>query len=79
MPQTPLQNPKKQPQSTSRQIATQSSLKMILDWSTTCDKCLTLKELVAITTVIVDYVENGYSAEIGVRLENIQSYLEGEE
>ena len=79
MPQTPLQNPKKQPQSTSRQIATQSSLKMILDWSTTCDKCLTLKELVAITNVIVDYVENGYSAEIGVRLENIQSYLEGEE
>lgn len=79
MPQTPLQNPKKQPQSTSRQIATQSSLKMILDWSTTCDKCLTLKELVAITNVIVDYVENGYSSEIGVRLENIQSYLEGEE
>ena len=79
MPQTPLQNPKKQPQSTSRQIATQSSLKMILDWSTTCDKCLRLKELVAITNVIVDYVENGYSAEIGVRLENIQSYLEGEE
>ena len=79
MPQTPLQNPKKQPQSTSRQIATQSSLKMILDWSTTCDKCLTLKELVAITNVIVDYVENGYSAEIGVRLENIQSYLNGEE
>ena len=79
MPQTPTPTPKKQPQSTSRQIATQSSLKMILDWSTTCDKCLTLKELVAITNVIVDYVENGYSAEIGVRLENIQSYLEGEE
>ena len=52
MPQTPTPNPKKQPQSTSRQIATQSSLKMIFDWSTTCDKCLTLKELVAITNVI---------------------------
>lgn len=67
----------KQAQNTQRQIATQSSLKLVLDWSLSCDKCLSLKELVAITNVIVDYVETGYTAEIGTRLETIQSYLEG--
>ena len=63
-------------QSTSRQIATQSSLKLILDWSISCNKCLTLKELVSITNVMVDYVESGYSKEIGERLQTIQNYLE---
>lgn len=66
----------KQPQSTQRQIASQSSLKLVLDWGTTCNKCLTLKELVAITNVIVDYVESGYSKEIGERLEKIQEHLD---
>lgn len=60
-------------------IARQSQLKLVLDWSVSCNKCLSLKELVGITNVMVDYVENGYSAEIGTRLENIQSYLEDTE
>lgn len=76
MPGTPVPNPKKQPQNTQRQIATQSSLKVVLDWSNHCNKCLTLKELVAITNVIVDYVENGYSSEIGTRLDKIQDHLD---
>ena len=63
-------------QNTSRQIATQSSLKLILDWSISCNKCLTLKELVSITNVMVDYVESGYSKEIGDRLERIQNYID---
>ena len=63
-------------QSTSRQIATQSSLKLILDWSISCNKCLTLKELVSITNVMVDYIENGYTKEIGERLEKIQNYID---
>lgn len=58
-------------------IARQSQLKLVLDWSETCDKCLTLKELVAITNVMADYVMKGYSSEIATRLETIQSYLEG--
>ena len=59
-----------------RQIATQSSLKLVLEWSTSCEKCLTLKELVGITNVIVDYVENGYTAEIGKRLDTIQEHID---
>lgn len=63
-------------QNKDRQIATQSSMKLILDWSNSCGKCLTLKELVGITNVIVDYVENGYTAEIGKRLEAIQDHID---
>jgi hypothetical protein len=62
-------------QSKERQIAAQSSLKLINEWSTTCGKCLTLKELVAITNVIVDYVELGYSKELGNRLDIIEEHL----
>ena len=62
-------------QSKERQIAAQSSLKLINEWSHTCGKCLTLKELVAITNVIVDYVEMGYSSEIGKRLDTIEEHL----
>ena len=63
-------------QNKDRQIATQSSMKLILDWSNSCNKCLTLKELVAITNVVVDYVEMGYSKELGDRLDKIQEHLE---
>jgi hypothetical protein len=63
-------------QNKDRQIATQSSMKLILDWSNSCNKCLTLKELVAITNVVVDYVELGYSKELGDRLDKIQQHLE---
>lgn len=76
MPGTPMPNPKKQSQATQRQIASQSSLKLILDWSVSCNKCLTLKELVGITNVMVDYIEFGYSKEIGERLEKIQEHID---
>ena len=65
-------------QSQGRQIATQSSLKFVNDWATSCNQCLTLKELISITNVIVDYVENGYTKEIGQRLETIDNYLKNE-
>lgn len=63
-------------QSKDRQIATQSSMKLILEWGNSCNKCLTLKELVAITNVIVDYVDGGYTKEIGDRLDKIQDHLD---
>lgn len=63
-------------QNKDRQIATQSSLKIVLEWATTCNKCITLKELVGITNVIVDYVENGYSSELGKRCDAIQDHID---
>jgi hypothetical protein len=35
-----------------------------------------MKELVGMSVVLVDYVENGYSKEIGVRLETIQEHID---
>lgn len=64
------------PQNKDRQIASQSSMKLVLDWATSCGKCLTMKELVGMSVVLVDYVENGYSAEIGKRLEAIQDHID---
>jgi hypothetical protein len=57
-------------------IARQSQLKLVLDWAVSCNKCLTLKELVGITNVMADYVMTGYSKQIGDRLENIQDHID---
>jgi hypothetical protein len=57
-------------------ITRQSQIKLVLDWSVSCDKCLTLKELVSITNVMVDYIEGGYTKQIGERLDTIQDYLD---
>lgn len=63
-------------QSKERQIGAQSSLKLVQDWATSCGYCLSLKDLVGVSVVIVDYVENGYSKEIGERLTKIDNYLQ---
>ena len=57
-------------------ISRQSQLKLVLDWAVSCNKCLTLKELVGITNVMADYVMTGYSKQIGDRLENIQDHID---
>ncbi len=63
-------------QNKDRQIASQSSMKLVLDWATSCGKCLTMKELVGMSVVLVDYIENGYTAEIGKRLDAIQDHID---
>lgn len=65
-------------QNKERQIASQSQLKLVLDWATTNNTSLTLKELVSISVVLTDYVEMGYSKEIEGRLEKIDNYLKNE-
>ena len=62
-------------QSKDRQIMTQSQLKMAQEWSQSCGYCLELKDLVALSTVLVDYCENGYTKELGERLDKVQTYL----
>ena len=63
-------------QNKDRQIASQSRMKLVLDWAISCDKCLTMKELVGMSVVLVDFVENGYSKEIGDRLDKIQDHID---
>lgn len=65
----------KQQSTQQTQIVRQSSLKLMLEWSNTCNKCLTLKELTAMTEVLTEYVQYGYSKEIGERLDKIEQHL----
>ena len=60
---------------TGTSITRQSQLKLVSEWSKDCGVCLSLKDMVAITNVMVDYVENGYSKELGTRLESIDTYI----
>ena len=56
-------------------IVTQSQLKFVQDYSKQIGVNLTLKEMVGITNVMVDYCMNGYSTEIGKRLESIDKFI----
>jgi hypothetical protein len=79
MAQTPTQSPKKQPQSTGQQIATQSNLKLVVDYMKCCDKCLSMVEIIQITTVLNDFVENGYSKSLTERFEKIDQIIFGKQ
>ena len=61
---------------TQQSIIAQSSLKMSQEWANSCDLCLTLKDLVSVSVVIADFCENGYSKELGERLNNVDKYLQ---
>ena len=62
-------------QTTSQQIATQSNLKLVVEYMNACDKCLTMVEIVQITTVLNDFVENGYSKSLSERFEKIDQII----
>ena len=59
-----------------RQIVTQSQLKLVMDYSKQIGVNLKLKEVIGVTNVLVDYCMNGYSKEIGERLEAIDKFIE---
>jgi hypothetical protein len=54
---------------------TQSQLKFVQEYSKQIKVNLTLKEMVAVTNVLVDYCMNGYSKEIGSRLEAVDKFI----
>jgi len=56
-------------------IVTQSQLKFVQDYAKQIGVNLTLKEMVAVTNVMVDYCMNGYSTELGKRLESIDKFI----
>jgi hypothetical protein len=62
-------------QETQKTIATQSQLKFIADYARQLNINLTLKEMVGITNVMVDYCMDGYSTEIGKRLDAIDKFI----
>jgi hypothetical protein len=56
-------------------VVTQSQLKFVQDYSRQLNVNLTLKEMVGITNVMVDYCLNGYSTEIAKRLDAIDKFI----
>jgi hypothetical protein len=60
---------------TSQQIATQSNLKLVVEYMNACSKCLTMVEIIQITTVLNDFVENGYSKSLSERFEKIDQII----
>lgn len=63
------------PQTPQKQISTQSNLKLLVEYMKCREKCLSLIELVQITTVLNDFVENGYSKELIGRFEKIEEHI----
>jgi hypothetical protein len=56
-------------------ICRQSSLKILMDYTKMIGTPLTLKEVVGVTNVLVDYCINGYSKELGERLDRVDDAI----
>jgi hypothetical protein len=57
-------------------IVRQSTIKFVGEYCRVIGTPLTLKEIVGITNVLADYCLNGYSKEIGDRLDKIDSHIQ---
>ena len=62
-------------QKTQDSIVRQSTLKFVGDYCRMIGTPLTLKEVVGITNVLTDYCINGYSKELGERLDKIDNHI----
>jgi hypothetical protein len=56
-------------------IVRQSTLKFVGDYCKMIGTPLTLKEVVGVTNVLVDYCQNGYSKELGERLDRVDNAI----
>lgn len=57
-------------------IVRQSSLKFVQDYQRTIGTPLTIKEIMGITNVIVDYCQNGWSKDLSDRVEKIDTFIQ---
>lgn len=57
-------------------IVRQSTLKFLGEYCRIIGTPMTLKEIVGITNVLVEYCQEGYSKELGDRLEKIDQHLQ---
>jgi hypothetical protein len=63
-------------QKTQQSIIRQSQMKLCVDYCRMIGTPMTLKEIIGITNVLVDYCENGYSVELGQRLDKIDQHIQ---
>lgn len=58
-----------------KQIIRQSQLKMSLDYFNSCNICPTITDLIKTTTMLEDFVINGYSKELVSKFEKLDGYI----
>jgi len=58
-----------------KQIIRQSQLKLALDYFNTCGKCPSISNLIKTTTMLEDFVINGYSKEMISKFEKLDTYI----
>lgn len=57
-------------------IIRQSTIKFVGEYCRMIGTPMTLKEIVGITNVLTEYCQNGYSKDIGDRLDKIDSHIQ---
>lgn len=63
---------------TQRQIIRQSQIKFCLDYYNSCGMCPTLTDIIKTTTMLEDYIINGYSKEMVSKFEKLDEFISNE-
>jgi len=61
-----------------KQIIRQSQLKLALDYYNTCGICPTMSDLIKTTTMLEDFVINGYSKDMVSKFEKLDAFINSE-
>jgi hypothetical protein len=61
-----------------RQIIRQSQSKLALEYFNACGVCPTLTDLIKTTTMLEDFVINGYSSTMIMKFEKLDAYIHDE-
>ena len=56
------------------QIVRQSQIKLALDYFNACGVCPSLSDLIKITTMLEQYIKNGYDKDIVEKFDRIDEY-----
>jgi len=58
-----------------KQIIRQSQLKLSLDYFNSCNICPSMTDLIKTTTMLEDFIINGYSKELVTKFEKLDNYI----
>jgi len=64
--------------STQNQIIRQSQIKLALDYFSACGKCPTIVDLIKVTTMLENYIVNGYKSSEVSNYEKLDEYIQKE-
>lgn len=61
-----------------RMIIRQSQIKLALEYYGACDICPTMVDLIRTTTMLEDYMVNGYSKDMVTKFEKLDTHIQKE-